>query len=225
LLGLVALLSALRRIIALSELLSALFQLSKSINPLTYLSSQSATTLPPSAKGKASAAQPSRRLNLEVLLQVTREGLDLVSTTADNIFLFSRLSLLPISRKNEAKADKIADFATLLSATVGLVHVARARNEIWSEGRQVRRGVLKLEEKLEESIFWEVQAEDSTPDAEKKLEDVKSEERRIKESLRRERRKLKGLREELDELWWERLRLSAEGVFAGPSAIFFPHPM
>lgn len=41
------------------------------------------------------------------------------------------------------------------------------------------------------------------------------EERRLRDKIRTERRRLKRLREEMNELWWERLRLGAEAVFAG----------
>lgn len=58
-----------------------------------------------------------------------------------------------------------------------------------------------MEEKLDVTKFWE--------------EEERDEERRLREKVRTERKVLKGLREELNELWWDRGRLIADALFAG----------
>lgn len=73
---------------------------------------------------------------------------------------------------------------------------------MWDEGRSIRRGVAKLEERLDTFEYWEAG------------EDKVGEETRLRDKVRRDRRKLKKLRGELNGLWWERLRLTADGVFS-----------
>lgn len=88
-----------------------------------------------------------------------------------------------------------------------MAQVSVARREIWREGRAIRKGVVRLEkelEKMEEQVVFE-----------SGLQERELEEKRVRERVRRERRGLKKLRDELNELWWDRVRLGAEGVFAG----------
>lgn len=156
-----------------------------------------------------------RILSLEVLIQFTRNGLDLTSTLADNLYLFSRLRLLPVSEFRTHQAGQLASSAFLLSSALGLVLVHSAQTEVWSEGRAVRKTVLALEER---SIYLEAISE--TEDVERQRE-VVNEERRLKEKARAERRRLRNLRDELSDLWWERLRLLSEGIFASESTYLF----
>lgn len=139
-----------------------------------------------------------------------REGLDLFSTLADNVYLFSRMRLIPLGWKATRRADKLADSAILISTALGLVQVAQARREVWSEGRAVRKGVMRFEERVEKAIEAELRSETEEEELERR-----EEEKRLRERARGERRRLRRLRGELNELWWERLRLTAEALFAG----------
>lgn len=148
-----------------------------------------------------------------------------------------------ISSKTARRADRIADLATLVSALLGLTQCAHSRAQIWDEGRALRKNALALEARLDDLEFWgqgEMVTTSSTLSAASDLSrtsratavegragdelftgagaDISKkelEERRLRDKIRTERRRLKRLREELNELWWERLRLGAEAVFAG----------
>jgi hypothetical protein len=199
LLAVVSTLSAMRRLVALIDLSGHLY---RSCDPFRVLH--------PSKQDKGKAKEgtlitpPPRhpQWQLDPLLHLLRQTLDLTSTVADNVFLLARLHLLPLSTRATHHADRIADYATLLSSGMGLLQVAHSRRQIWAEGRAVRRGAIRLEERLETYEYWE--------GGEEKV----AEEKRLRERVRNERRKLKKLREELNELWWERLRLFAEAVFS-----------
>jgi hypothetical protein len=147
------------------------------------------------------------RVRWNVLVDLLREGLETASTGADNLYLFSRLRIFPLSKEGEKKADQMASLLSLLAVMVGLGQVSVARSEIWREGRAIRKGVVRLERELER-MGEEVVLEGG-------LEEREEEEKRVRERVRRERRGLKKLRDELNELWWDRVRLGAEGVFAG----------
>lgn len=213
LLAVVSLLSAARRVVSLVDLTSAALRVLANTWKRRGKSAR--------AKGKMKeTVAPSksldderqwkflRILSLEVLIQFTRNGLDLTSTLADNLYLFSRLRLLPVSEFRTHQAGQLASSAFLLSSALGLVLVHSAQTEVWSEGRAVRKTVLALEER---SIYLEAISE--TEDVERQRE-VVNEERRLKEKARAERRRLRNLRDELSDLWWERLRLLSEGIFA-----------
>lgn len=206
LLVLVSLLSASRRLLGLLELGSAFIRLSRSWRP---------SVLWKRDKGKGRQVDQedrSRSLRWSVAMCFVREGLDLGSVLADNVYLFSRLRLIPLSWTTTRRADKLADATTLLSTALGLVQVAQARREVWSEGRAVRKGVVRLEERIEKAIEAEFRSETEEDELERRKE-----ENRLRERARGERRRLRRLRGELNELWWERLRLTAEALFAGTS--------
>lgn len=214
LLGVVSILSAIRRVVALVDL-STLFYRSylPALNPLNLF------TRKPDVKGKGRAVDGIRRprpWRLDDLLRLSRTALDIGATVADCTFLLARLSLLPLSKRSTRRADRIADYTTLLSSLIGLAQVAHSRSQVWDEGRTVRKGAIALEQRLEEFEFW-AKGEGETSLDEEKAEKER-EERRLRERVRSERKKLKRLREELNELWWERLRLAAEGVFASESS-------
>ncbi|KAM0753076.1 hypothetical protein T439DRAFT_323690 [Meredithblackwellia eburnea MCA 4105] len=185
----------------------------------------------PPAPLSPSEEQSERRafefLSVELVLHFVRNVLDVLSNLGDNIYLFSRLRLLPLSEHRTTQADRFTDYAALLSSAIGLMLVRNARLDVWAEGRVVRKGVLKLEERIEKLVVMEVEVEVTKEEGEaagsssavvaeedRKLRGLEGEERWLKDRVRTERRKLKQLRDELTDLWWERLRLGAEGVFA-----------
>lgn len=153
---------------------------------------------------------------MDDLLRLSRAALDVAAVVSDNTFLLSRMSLLPLSKRSTRKADRLADYATLLSSLLGLAQVAHSRSQVWTEGRAVRRGVIALDQRLEDFEFW-VKGEGDEASLQEEKAEKEREERRLRERIRSERKKLKRLREELTGLWWERLRLAAEGIFASTS--------
>ncbi|KAI5481733.1 hypothetical protein MNV49_000010 [Pseudohyphozyma bogoriensis] len=196
--SLVSLLSALRRILSLVELSTSAVHILRSLNPFVHLRGE------PSDKGKGKAVRTA--VEEAGLYYISREGLGLVATIADNLYLFAKLGILPVSPKRSRQFDKTADCATLLSAAIGLVQVARSRDQVWREGRGVRKGVVRMEEELEIGEFWKTNDDDERG-------------KKLRDKLRMERRKLRGLRDELNDLWWERLRLTCEAVFSTYDAL------
>ena len=210
LLAVVSTLSALRRLVALYDLTIFLYQ---SYHPSRLLGPLG---LKKDIKGKGRAdggRKPTRPWRLDDLLRLSRAVLDSVSIMSDNAFLLARMSLVPLSKRNTRKADRIADVSTLLAALLGLYQVAHSRAQVWDEGRAVRKTAQGYEQQLEEHAFWTKGEGDEVIQAAEQLEKER-EERRLKHKVKIERAKLKRLRDELNELWWERLRLTAEGLFA-----------
>jgi hypothetical protein len=71
--------------------------------------------------------------------------------------------------------------------------------------------MVELEEQLERNNeFWET---------DNHLDETNVTEREGKLKLRSDSKKLKRLRQELDGLWYERIRLSAEGIFSCESLV------
>lgn len=214
LLALVSTLSALRRLVALYDLSTIFYN---SCSPLK-LFIPFAWNRKPDVKGKGRADETrSRPWRMDDLLRLSRAALDVVATVADNTFLFARMSLLPISKRSTRKADRSADYATLLSSLLGLAQVAHSRSQVWAEGRAVRKGAIALEQRLEDFEFW-VKGDGDEASLQEEKTKKEREERRLRDRIRGERKKLKRLREELTGLWWERLRLAAEGIFASKSS-------
>ncbi|SCZ88766.1 BZ3500_MvSof-1268-A1-R1_Chr2-1g04624 [Microbotryum saponariae] len=228
LLALVSTLSAIRRLVALVDLTRYIYH---SWDPFHHLRNR--------RKGKGKSAHPDDDPSLSsswglvpelsTLLHLTRQSFDLVSTLSDNIYLFSKLNLIPLSKRRTRQADRIADVATLMAALIGLLQVARSRQQIWDEGRAARKEAIKLEERLESFECWEPSSlkvvdvgEPSGTEGVGVGEELRNglrqerrlEEKMLRERVRNERRRLKALREELTDLWWERLRLTSDGVFA-----------
>ena len=108
--------------------------------------------------------------------------------------------------------DRTAVVSALGSALLGLVLVHNAEIDVWAEGRSIRKGVLALEERIESAAVEAAKADDDDRRAW-----FADEEKRLAERARIERRRLKRLRDELTELWWERTRLGAEGLFSSTS--------
>lgn len=152
-------------------------------------------------------------LRWSLVCYLSRELLDVVGVSSDAVYLFGRLKALPISEEWIRRSDKISDWTALVSSSLGLMQVIHSRKEIWAEGRGVRREMLVLEDRLDkvEKPFGATIVKGSEEDEAELLEL----EKRLRERMRAKRRNLKRLREELDELGWERMRLLAEGVFAG----------
>ncbi|ORY89380.1 hypothetical protein BCR35DRAFT_350376 [Leucosporidium creatinivorum] len=210
LLALVSALSAFRRLVALYDLSTIFYN---SCSPIKLFNPFSWNRKPDiKGKGRADGAR-SRPWRVDDLLRLSRAALDVASIFADNTFLFARMSLLPLSKRSARKADRIADYATLLSSLLGLAQVAHSRSQVWAEGRAVRKGAIALEQRLEDFEFW-VKGDGDEASLQGEKDEKEREERRLKDKIRSERRKLKRLREELNGLWWERLRLAAEGIFA-----------
>ncbi|GJN90895.1 hypothetical protein Rhopal_003909-T1 [Rhodotorula paludigena] len=153
---------------------------------------------------------------LSQLLSLLRSTLDLVALLSDNLYLFSRLGLAPLSPRTTARVDKLSDYAALGAALAGLAQVQRARAKLYDLGRQTRRRAVADETRLEELEFWEARKGGAKAgDAGERA----SEEKRLRERIRVERRTLRGLRAQLSEHRWERVRLVAEGVFAAYDAL------
>ncbi|KAK4054537.1 hypothetical protein OIV83_001031 [Microbotryomycetes sp. JL201] len=204
-LAIVSLLSALRRVVALYDISTYLYRI---LNPVTWISKP-----PALSHGQASSSGTGllSRWTADDVYKLTRAALDVVSVFADNIFLASRLRLLPLSSHKTRRADRTAEVATLVSALLGLAQVARSRESVRSEGREVRKLSLLYEQKLDELEFWDAPTKTS---AENELQTRETEEKRLRERIRTSKNKLKSLRDELSGLWWERVRLLCEATFA-----------
>ncbi|GAA6003697.1 uncharacterized protein JCM10292_000691 [Rhodotorula paludigena] len=204
LLAVVSALAALRRLLALHHLASTL-----PFPPFQGSINDSSSTA-------RKAAQPPSPSRLSQLLSLLRSTLDLVALLSDNLYLFSRLGLAPLSPRTTARVDKLSDYAALVAALAGLAQVQSARAKLYDLGRRTRRRAVADEKRLEELEFWEARkGEGKAGDAVERA----SEEKRLRERIRVERRTLRGLRTQLSEHRWERVRLVAEGVFAAYDAL------
>lgn len=235
LLAVVSLLAAVRRIAALHQLLVSLLPASEFFG----LTSGPAR-LPNEINPPVPEAIPGRphlvpQDWLDAVARITCQSLDVASLLAANIYLFSRLGLLPLSNRTTRRADRVSDSATLLAAAVGLASVARKRSQLYRVGKQARKNAIQAESRLEELEFWEQRRsrshqakvgpdpaaqgkgdrkDDDLPEAASVTELAEEERAQLRDRVRQERRTLRGLRHRLGELWWERLRLGADGVFA-----------
>lgn len=240
LLAVVSLLAAIRRVAALHQLLVSLLPATEFLG----LASRPART-PNESKPPVPEAIPGPRQLvtqdwLDAVTRITCQSLDVASLLASNIYLFSRLGLVPLSIRTTRRADKVSDFATLVAAAVGLASVARKRAQLYQVGKLARKNAVQAESRLEELEFWEqrrarsrsrsrqakvgsdpaahAQGEGKDGDAHEtpasELADEEEERAQLRERVRQERRTLRGLRHQLGELWWERLRLGADGLFA-----------
>ncbi|GAA5984104.1 hypothetical protein JCM10908_006052 [Rhodotorula pacifica] len=227
LLAVVSLLAALRRVAALHKLLASLCSLSPTGVPSFARPARPPNDIEPSP----SPAVADRRTKQDWLDSVTRiacQSLDVTALLAANVYLFSRLGLLPLSLQTSKRADKLSDCATLLAASIGLASLARKRAQLYRAGEQARRKAMDAETKLEELDFWEHQnrpAGGKADEADQTTEagpvpptsaeqELKEERGQLRDRVRQERRTLRLLRQDLGDLWWERLRLGADGLFA-----------
>ena len=246
LLAVVSLLAAIRRVAALHQLLVSLLPATEFLG----LASRPAR-IPNESKPPVPEAIPGPRQLvtqdwLDAVTRITCQSLDVASLLASNIYLFSRLGLVPLSIRTTRRADKVSDFATLLAAAVGLASVARKRAQLYQVGKLARKNAIRAESRLEELDFWEqrrsrsrsrsrqvkvgsdpaahAQVEGKEADvhetpATEIAEEEEEERAQLRDRVRQERRTLRGLRHQLGELWWERLRLGADGLFARESAL------
>lgn len=156
-------------------------------------------------------------------MHLVNATLELVAVVADNLYLLSRLRIVPLSLRDTARADKLSDYAALGAALVGLVQVQRERRVLYAAGRRARRRTVDAEKKLDEYEFWE----DVTAPGKGERggegvgggtdDERREEQKRLRERVKNERKRLKQLRSEVRESRVERVRLVAEGIFAGAS--------
>lgn len=165
LLGLISLLSAIRRVLSLFEL----------------------------AQAGLSSVNTGPGANTH--LSFSREVLDSTSTFSDSLVLLGRLQLIHIPSTIIYSVDKLADVATLAASAIGLVQISNCIPQIYSEAKVIRKSMLAIEASEEANLG----SEDGMQE---------------KAKLRNARRQLRSLRNELNDLWWERIRLLAEGLFA-----------
>ncbi|GAA5870806.1 hypothetical protein JCM3774_001682 [Rhodotorula dairenensis] len=236
LLAVVSLLAAIRRVAALHRLLSSVLSLARGRTSLPALPAK-LSLLPDESKApipSAEAAGGGKPLLdsdwLDVAARVACQSLDVAALVAGNVYLFSRLGLVPLSVRTSHRSDKISDWATLAAAGVGLASIARKRNELYRLGKQARRRAIEAESKLDELDFWESRvgrvtaaaaaatepADSTRPEAVdgSMLTDLAAERVQLRDRVRAERKTLRALKLDLGELWWERLRLGADGLFA-----------
>lgn len=123
-----------------------------------------------------------------------------------------------------ARSETMADIFWLLSTLISLVSSEWERREVWSFGRRVRRlmkeeeaELARVEERFSHSLGEEV-SHDETGGAGSERDGSSSyialEEAERMQRIRAQRRALRDLRGRLNWLWWERLRLIADAVFA-----------
>lgn len=235
LLAVVSLLAAIRRVAALHQLLVSLLPATEFLG----LASRPAR-IPNESKPPVPEAIPGPRQLvtqdwLDAVTRITCQSLDVASLLASNIYLFSRLGLVPLSIRTTRRADKVSDFTTLVAAAVGLASVARKRAQLYQIGKLARKNAIRAESRLEELEFWEQRRsrshqakvgpdpaaqgkgdrkDDDLPEAASVTELAEEERAQLRDRVRQERRTLRGLRHQLGEMWWERLRLGADGLFA-----------
>ena len=137
------------------------------------------------------------------LTDLAEQLLAVVNSIADDCFFLS-LAFPASSRfaRFRRPADKYADLSWLLLSILGFRRVQRERAAIWSRGRQIRQRMLDAAAD-ERSIT--VEGEEGSI--------LRSEEH--SHEARRCRHILRELRRSLNELYWERLRLGSDAVFAG----------
>lgn len=186
LLAIVSTVAAIRRLISLFSLLSALRLTHLTLKTLTFPTN-------------------------DELLTLARSFLDTFAVLTDNLYLFSRLSLLPrsiLSHRTALRVDKTSEILSLASAAFGLFTVSRRRKQVYHDGRAARKRAVLAEARLAEVEFW------AGGKMSHRSREEKEEAEGLKETERRERRTLRGLHEELGELMWERARAATEGIFA-----------
>lgn len=124
------------------------------------------------------------------------------------------------------RAELLADIFWLSSTLVSLAHSEWERREVWKYGRRVRR-LMREEEVERDRIEREIEyslSESRGEEGGDALYDTEGEgyadERQVLENQKRiqrirdQRRTLRDLRGRLTWLWWDRLRLGADAVFA-----------
>lgn len=184
-------------------------------------------------------ASDERSLALRWRLEGLETSLSLLDTISDGIALFARLGLtmqLPLEllrrhtrhlnperrktmlEKLFYRAETLADLFWLLSSATALAMSEWERREVWNFGRRVRRAMRKEENErnaVEQSLVESMPPGGGGGEAmdEEQLELMKQNEERLA-LIRHQRRTLRDLRGRLSWLWWERLRLGADIVFA-----------
>lgn len=228
LLAVVSLLAAVRRVLALYELLRATVSLHSRHLPFFALRARPPQEPRTTVDGKA-GQQDNKEHLLDVCIRVTCQTLDVVALLADNAYLFARLRLLPINPRLARRLDRWSDGATLLTAALGLAQVARKRRELYHAGKIIGKQAIRAEARLEDLDFWEDDRAGTagTPpsSAPERATDASARRReriRLRNNVLDERRRLRVLREDLGDLWWERLRLGADGLFARESLLRAP---
>ena len=173
---------------------------------------------------------------LRYRLEGVETTLSLLDTLADGMALFARLGisisiplkLLHISRspaqstgrsrhflqKLFERSETLADLFWLLSTLTGLALSEWERREVWSFGKRVRR-LMRDEELIRDQMDREIgQGQDSTISREADQAALWREDEERLHRIRTQRRTLRDLRGRLSWLWWERLRLGADVIFA-----------
>ncbi|GAA5893503.1 uncharacterized protein JCM6883_003540 [Sporobolomyces salmoneus] len=206
--AIVSLLSALRRILTLQTIIQSIQRLPNNTNPFRSLTQKGH---PP-----GQAHSKSRQTSTEYLFELSRSCFDLVAVITDNIYLGSRLGVIPkryIDQRRAKRIDQISDLCALASVLVGFLQVETKKTRLKSRGNEKRMKTLRLEKELEELEFWQEGGGSGETGRVRSQEQVE-EERKLREKVRVERGKLRRMREELGGMKWEKWRLSAEGVFA-----------
>ncbi|GAA5921648.1 hypothetical protein JCM3775_001745 [Rhodotorula graminis] len=213
LLAVVSSLAAIRRLLALQNLFATAAGLP--YFPSSLLGLSTATAKP------ADSPPPHPTPPFSRLFHLVHATLEAVAVLADNLYLLSRLRLVPLSTRDTARADKLSDYAALGAALVGLVQVQRERRVLYAAGRSARRKRVEAEKKLEEYEFWEDAAAlgkgrgaGGAAGGAGVDDERREEQKRLRDRVKSERRTLKQLRSEVRESRVERVRLVAEGIFA-----------
>lgn len=210
-LSIISTLSALRRILNLFDIISTVIQLGDRLNPIRYYYSPSYKVNDKKGKGKALSTSVTSNSELIVspsIVKLLRETLDLTSTISDNIYLFSILSILPLSKKKTKLVDQLSDLTSLTCSLLGLYQLSKTNSSIYKNGRALNTNLIELEERYQRREFWEEGSSRSG-------EDEVSERRKLKGVIKNERRRLKSLRDDANTIWWDRIRLICEAVFSG----------
>jgi hypothetical protein len=196
--------------------------------PLTH-SAASQDSIQPPASDEAS-------LQLRARLEGVETTLSLLDTVADGVALFARLGITitlpfkllqrfkttssssntsrhrPFLHKLFQRSETLADLFWLLSTMTSLGLAEWERREVWQFGKKVRRS-----RRDEEVLVNRLQRERESQTAASTDMDQQEWEQQDEEHLRHirsQRRTLRDLRGRLTWLWWERLRLIADGIFA-----------
>ncbi|GAA6050307.1 hypothetical protein JCM3770_002955 [Rhodotorula araucariae] len=204
LLAVVSSLAALRRLLALQQLVAA-------ITDFSFLAPHTVEQASSTKHSQSASAVPTPRAHQ--LLHIIQQTLDLVAVITDNLYLFSRLRLVPLSRRTTARVDKASDYAALGAALAGFAQQHLLRRGLYAAGRRARHRAIEAEKRLEELEFWEGEP-GAKPGAPNQDERAREERRLLRERVRVESRRLRMLRSELADGRWERVRLVAEAVFA-----------
>lgn len=130
-----------------------------------------------------------------------------------------------VFEKLSTRAELLADLFWLSGTLVSLAHSEWERREVWKYGRRVRR--LMREEEVErdraerelELQMSEYRTDENSVDDAAYAEGMDEEQRLLEnerriQRIRDQRRTLRDLRGRLTWLWWDRLRLGADAVFA-----------